>query len=195
MIVMLFYSHKKKELTAFRKIGNDIVCKLSDEDLDMLGYDDKDEIKEFLSLNPVIDISCIDVVVDTGIEIAEKIRSNNKHTYIILLADNTISPMMYIKPTIMAASLMMRPLTLESVKTAFLQAVREYIREHRNQGSNENFVIDNRDGKQFIPYDRIVFFESRNKKIYINTIGPVIGAHGGPGTIALFFLGAEKNAV
>lgn len=33
------------------------------------------------------------------------------------------------------------------------------------------------------------------KKIYINTIGPVIGAHGGPGTIALFFLGAEKNAV
>lgn len=31
------------------------------------------------------------------------------------------------------------------------------------------------------------------KNIYINYIGPVIGSHSGPGTIALFFLGKSKN--
>ena len=30
------------------------------------------------------------------------------------------------------------------------------------------------------------------KEVYINFIGPVIGAHSGPGTAALFFLGTER---
>lgn len=30
------------------------------------------------------------------------------------------------------------------------------------------------------------------KKVYVSTIGPVIGAHSGPGTVALFFLGGPR---
>ena len=30
------------------------------------------------------------------------------------------------------------------------------------------------------------------KDIVINNVGPVIGAHSGPGTVALFFLGTER---
>ena len=30
------------------------------------------------------------------------------------------------------------------------------------------------------------------EKVVINTIGPVIGAHAGPGTVALFFLGTHR---
>ncbi|NLL45570.1 MAG: fatty acid-binding protein DegV, partial [Clostridiales bacterium] len=30
------------------------------------------------------------------------------------------------------------------------------------------------------------------KDILINSVGPVIGAHCGPGTVALFFLGTER---
>ena len=30
------------------------------------------------------------------------------------------------------------------------------------------------------------------KDAYINYIGPVIGAHTGPGTVALFYLGVER---
>lgn len=30
------------------------------------------------------------------------------------------------------------------------------------------------------------------KEIVINPIGPIIGAHSGPGTVALFFLGTER---
>jgi fatty acid-binding protein DegV len=31
------------------------------------------------------------------------------------------------------------------------------------------------------------------KNIIINEIGPVIGAHSGPGTIALFYLGVNRD--
>ena len=30
------------------------------------------------------------------------------------------------------------------------------------------------------------------KTVLINHVGPVIGAHSGPGTVALFFLGAHR---
>ena len=30
------------------------------------------------------------------------------------------------------------------------------------------------------------------KEIVINPIGPIVGAHSGPGTIALFFLGTKR---
>ena len=82
MICMMFYSHKKKELTAFRKIGGDIVCKISEEDWDMPLFDNKDEVLDFLSENPIIDISCVDVVAESGIEVAEKTRAGNKSAYI-----------------------------------------------------------------------------------------------------------------
>lgn len=34
--------------------------------------------------------------------------------------------------------------------------------------------------------------EYKIKEVYINSIGPVIGAHSGPGTLALFFLGTQR---
>ena len=30
------------------------------------------------------------------------------------------------------------------------------------------------------------------KEVYINYVGPVIGAHSGPGTLALFYVGSER---
>ena len=29
-------------------------------------------------------------------------------------------------------------------------------------------------------------------EVYINYVGPVIGAHSGPGTVALFYIGTER---
>ena len=39
---------------------------------------------------------------------------------------------------------------------------------------------------------KMVEKEFHPKEIHINTIGPVIGAHSGPGTLALFFLGTHR---
>lgn len=169
MIIMLAYSHSKKELVMLKKLGNEVICRLSEEDWDFLDYEDRNCLMEFLENNPSVDISCVDVVAENGVEAAEKLHANNKNTYIILVTDNTISPMVYIKPTIMAASLLIRPLDTENVKKVFTEIFGDFIRQFRTTDNNESFIIDNRDGRQFIPYDRIIFFESRNKKIYINT--------------------------
>ena len=68
----------------------------------------------------------------------------------------------------MASSLLLRPITPDTVEHVFTEAVQTYLKE-RNDSTDEYFTIDNRDGKWFIPYDKILFFESRNKKIFVVT--------------------------
>ena len=41
-------------------------------------------------------------------------------------------------------------------------------------------------------YYKVLFEEVDFTQVFVNAIGPVIGAHSGPGTIALFFLGTHK---
>lgn len=168
MISALLYSHEKKELSAINRLGKEIVCRISEDDWDFLSFSDKKTVLEFLGRNPVIDMSCIDIVDANGISVAERLRATNNNMYIILLTDASVSPVLYIRPTIMAGSLLMRPLTADAVKRVFTEAVVEYLRKfEKNDG--ESFVIDNRDGRQLVPFSRIIFFESREKKIFANT--------------------------
>lgn len=168
MISMLLYSHEKQELSAFNKLGKEIVGKLSEDDWNFLSYNDKKLVYEFLNSNPIIDMSCVDIAVENGVTMVEKLRKSNSDMYIILLTDASISPILYIRPTIMAGSLLMRPLNVETVKKVFTEAVREYLKKF-SEDDTELFVIDNRNGRQLVPYSRIMFFESREKKIYVNT--------------------------
>ncbi|MGL5540318.1 MAG: DegV family protein [Erysipelotrichaceae bacterium] len=42
---------------------------------------------------------------------------------------------------------------------------------------------------------RLLLEKDPNREVLLTQIGPVIGAHSGPGTVALFFYGAQKEAV
>lgn len=169
MISMLFYSDKKKELKAVVNAGNEVVCALSDEDWEFFTYSEREKIYELLAAHPAIDISCVDVAASDGIGIAEKLRTDNKNMYVILVTNPDISPVLYIRPTIMAGSLLIRPLNAETVKKVFFEAVREYLKTFYEDGGEDSFAINTRDGRQLIPFNLILFFESRNKKIYVST--------------------------
>ena len=108
MISVLLFSHEKRELTVIGKTGRDFVCKLSDDDWEFLGYNERRLVYAYLKENPLIDISCVDVASEGGIVLAEDLRRTNREMYMILLTDLTVSPLSYIRPTIMAGSLLKR---------------------------------------------------------------------------------------
>ena len=122
MISVLLYSHEKRELTLFSKTGREVVGKISADDWQFYGYRDCETIYRFLSEHPLIDISCVDVAAMDGIRLAEHLRKQNREMFMVLLADMSVSPMDYIRPTIMAGSLLMRPVCAENVKRVFTEA-------------------------------------------------------------------------
>ena len=100
MISVLLFSHEKRELTVIGKTGRDFVCKLSDDDWEFLGYNERRLVYAYLKENPLIDISCVDVASEGGIVLAEDLRRTNREMYMILLTDLTVSPLSYIHSAI-----------------------------------------------------------------------------------------------
>ncbi len=168
MICMLLYSHEKKELTVFDKLGRELVSRISSDDWTFPGFYDHKKLQAYLSRNPIIDLTCVEVINRDGVEAAELMRKTNREMYMILLTNADVSPTVYIKPTIMPASLLLRPLNTETVKSVFSEAFKDYIMRF-GQDDKKALMIETRDGRQRIPFLNILYFESREKKIYINT--------------------------
>ena len=169
MITMMVYSTVKKEFIVIKKQAFEVICRISDEDWNFENYSTVDKLKEFLSTKPVIDISCIDVTAEDGVSVAEEVRRENKDMCMIVISDLTVPPTSYIKPSVMASSLLLRPITEINIEQVLTDAMSAFFRD--SDKNKKSFIIDNRDGRQLIPYDRIFFFESRAKKIFVCTDG------------------------
>lgn len=75
-------------------------------------------------------------------------------------------------------------------------SIRALLKEMENRGvdlQNQHVFISHGDCEEDAKYlAELVRTQCKVKDITINFIGPVIGAHSGPGTLALFFLGKER---
>lgn len=169
MITMMVYSAVKKEITIIKKQGFEVICRISDEDWNFENYNTVEILEKFLSTNPIIDISCIDITAEDGIYVAEKVRRINRDMCMIVVADLKVPPTSYIKPSIMASSLLLKPLTDSNVNQVLSDTMSAFFNDCNK--NKKSFVIDNRNGRQLIPYDKIFFFESRAKKIFVCTNG------------------------
>lgn len=169
MISFLAYTKSKNELTLLKQTVTDISSVLNDEDLKMYGFSSRDKFEKFLENCSVLDISCVDICGNGGIDYAKKVRSTNKDMSILLIVDLSLSPATYIIPSIMAASLLIRPFDRAAVKNVLDTVLKDYCEYFEQEDGGKSFVVETREGKRLVPYSGIVYFESRNKKIFLGT--------------------------
>ena len=170
MISVLLNSGSKKELAYMEKYSRHLSGSISEEYWDFHAFTDMKEVIRFLSDLPILDIACVDLTLNGGIDSAKKIRTLNGNTYIMVIADKDISPMEYISPEVMAASLLLRPFDGAALQDVMKKTVKAYFKNFIDKDKTDDvFVIENRDGRQLVPYDRIVCFEARDKKVFAVT--------------------------
>ena len=166
MLSVLLNSTSEKELKYMGEFTNYIVALLSDEECSTKSILSLNLLLEFLDGKPIIDVACVDVTRRDGLEGAKRVRSLSDNTMIVIIADKNISPVSYICPDIMAASLLLRPFTGKQVKDVLKQTFKSYLRRFKDTEDSEDiFAVDTREGRTLIPYSRIDFFEARDKKI------------------------------
>lgn len=168
MISIVICNGRKDELKNMESYSHYLAGHLSEEEWQYNLFDNSNALNEYINSEPVLDIACIDITLPDSIRMAENIRKLNHHAHIILVATVDISPMSYMKPGIMAGSLLLRVYTDEQLKQVFEEAFRSYLRVFESDEDKEDmYVIDSREGRQVIPYSRIFYFEAREKKIAI----------------------------
>ena len=157
-----------KELIRLNEISKRVSSVESEDEWKFILAQTIDRMMLLLDSNPVVDFACVDVTLDRGIIGAKRLRSTNSNTQLLIIADTKISPTDYISPDIMASSLLLRPFDNTIARQVLTSMMRSYLSKFaQKKDSEEVFIIDNRDGRQIIPYSLISCFEARNKKIAV----------------------------
>lgn len=141
------------------------VAYYTDEKLQIIICKTHEEVKVTLDTCGSLDIVCYDITTEDGIHMVEEVRARNKTAYIILVATPDISPLKYMKPSIMAASLLFRPMQEEDIREVADEALHMF----KNESLTDIFIVETDSGKDRVPYTDIVYFESREKKIFCCT--------------------------
>lgn len=169
MPVVVGYSSKKSDL---RLIADEIrlsAAKYSDEDWEFYLFGSVVELANYVNKSENLDLVCIDIHNDIEVSMAELIRKSYEQSVILIMTDTNVSPTKYMKPSIMAASLLLRPFDKNQVSKT-ISDLFEFIERSKSEDENESFVVKSKSERFFVPYDRIVYFEARDKKIYLNTL-------------------------
>ncbi len=177
MITMLIYTAGKKEEEFLLLRARDCAAYTSEEMWEIYTFSSMKEAEAYLLEEKELDIACLDITGKGAIPIAELFRRKYQNAYLILVSDDRISPVQYMRPTIMASSLIMKPMTGHQVDGVLKEAFME-LNRRLDRPTEEMFVLENREGIWRIPYEHIYYFEARQKKVYLNTREKEYGFYG-----------------
>lgn len=176
MISMLIYDRMQKELQKLQEAARYQAAHLSDEYWNILVAQTFQEALEQEGKTTILDTACMDITGVEGIAYAEEMRKKYKEMFLLLIADTSISPMSYVKPGIMASSLLLRPCEEKEIDRVMREFLEAYL--ERFETGEKNFVVESKTGKIHIPFDKIYYFEAREKKLYIQTDREEYGFYG-----------------
>lgn len=166
MISMMVYDNRSEERELMQHTIRQAAAHLTEEKLELAYFERMEQMSVFLKESPLLDMACYDVSAKGSIDLLERIRRQYKETLLLLIAEPSMSPMEYIRPSILASSLLLRPITGDRLMDNLSELWEQY--QEKNSGEEEeSLVIETREGKTFVPFSKIYYFEAREKKIYL----------------------------
>ena len=166
---MLIADGYAKERRAISLEAHEQAAIHTDEYWNWLECADGQELRKLVDEDPRLHLACVDVTMRGALDSAKEIRSNSSETYMILVSDLSVSPTVYMRPSIGAESLLLRPLDVVQIREVLSEAVSTYAKRFLQADERKVFVLENKGSRELIDYDRICYFESREKKLFCNT--------------------------
>ena len=167
MVSMLTYTGNVAEIPVIRELSKNLAAHLSEDKWELSYFSSLQELQCFVEKQPLIDMACYDVTVKGSLSCLGQIRNQYRDMLLMLIADNTLSPMEYVRPDILASGLILRPFTREALQEKLKDMMMEHLVKAENPDGEEAFVLSGREGKTRIPYRQIYYFEARSKKLYL----------------------------
>lgn len=171
MYYMVNHCVDKKEQSIVTKNFKFVVARLSNTNWDFSEYSSLTEVADYCRKHDQIDMACIDIAEKNSLSFLESFRKKYEKSALMLIADLSISPIEYMKPSIMASSLILHPVTEEAAS----KAINTFVADFVGKLNEKSFEVSTKEGTQYIPLKSILYFEARDKKVYIITDTTEIG--------------------
>ena len=146
-----------------KRISKEKIARISEEMWRIEGQLTVEEFLELLRQQTNIDVAYMDVTRPFSVDAAEQFRRKNREAALLVIADGSISPMTYLKPGVQATSLLLRPYE----KAQAVQVVNEIWDWYAEEQEEEGFRLSGMEEEVLLPYSQIAYFESREKRIYV----------------------------
>lgn len=169
------FSSLKKETDIIHDVLLNRFPYYSEEDLKIHSFNNVEDFINNVSEQLNINMSCVDVSENKGVKAAETVRRENDQAQLIVIADTVTSPVTYLKPTIMASALILRPLNVSDVKQSIDDLLNVYQRRIHNGDIKNTFTVKSSGESEYIDFDKILYFEAKDKKTYVYTKRKAIG--------------------
>ncbi len=166
MVSMIVYDPHAEEMELIKKLVRQAAAVLTEEQWQMEFFTRREQVAAFLKDRPLLDLACYDVSPKGSIDDLERIRRDYQKMRLLLIADASMSPMEYIRPTILASSLLLRPISPEQAREQLMELVEQF-QDQAFHGQEESLVIETREGRTYVPLAQIYYFEAREKRVYV----------------------------
>lgn len=169
MIVMIVADVSQKEGKCIIRYTKESAAKWTEEFWDMEQCGSAPGLEEKIRKKGNVQMICADITIAGILDLLKKLRKEMPSTYLVLIASADISPLVYMRPSIRAESLLLRPLSGTQVQAVMEEAVADMAEQFYKPDEGRMFVVENKGGRDVIAYNRIYFFEARDKRIFVNT--------------------------
>lgn len=164
--VFLIVKNSSEQQNIISKIENSVAF-FSDDKLKIYKFNTYEESNDFIRLESKLDFAIVEVKNDKDIAFLAEFRAINPNVELMLLADSKISPMEYLNPKIRASALLLTPYNQDRLKEVIDDFISDYYRRLENISEEKMFVVNTKDGKEYIPFSNIFYIEVREKRVYV----------------------------
>ena len=168
MISMVILDRKKEAAYKLENCFRDISAHMSDERLALRKCEAGPEFLKYVAQTSLIHMAVLDFTAKDVPEAARGFRQAKPEAEMMVIADMSVDPMLYMNPGVLAASLILRPCE----ERLFRKKCEEFYghcagKFESKSGMEQMFSVENSDGKTMIPYSGIYYFEAREKKVFV----------------------------
>lgn len=168
MITCLTLLKKEDEYKQLLGVIRKYAAICTDEQWSYLFFQTISQVEGLLDKEPVLDLVSWDVTIAGSVPLLEKMRSRYREAYLMIIADTSISPMAYLRPGIAPGALLLKPVNAGEMEKV-VQALFEVFVRKEGSSQEDSFLVETREGKQYIPMGQIDYFEAKEKKVFVRT--------------------------
>ena len=114
----------------------------------------------------LVDVLICDVTRKGSIPSLVEARKKHSESLVVPIADATIMPSEYVRPEILPFALLWKPMDDRILQTEIRNLVGKII-ESAGTNTEYSFELVTKQDTRYIPYRDILYFEARDKKIYL----------------------------
>lgn len=127
-----------------------------------------DKLQSYLEKQSELYMLACDVTAEGILPVLEQLRQYNPDMKLVLLADGTVTPVQYIRPTILPTALLWRPVRRDEAKQVIGEVLVGLPNENTDKDCDDSFSVEVRGVVRMFPYREILFFEAREKRLYLH---------------------------